>query len=224
MSGIAQIYDAILNPTKQEVAARFGALVTLLGSYRLADTDDEVGIEIYVGRDIEGRLVQMPVSYRSAEVDPGATLGTLEHSVLGTRWVSNALGDPVAVREFIRTIVQGDDGATYSDGSGPLMDIRGTGDPLAPEGEPGSVVADLTVGEVNLHEYTRQRALGTVVIGSHVRSFKLRLPNLLKTERAVARGFTTPRMHLTATSADERIGEQEFIVGELHWGDLVKEY
>ena len=224
MSGTAQIYDAVLHPTKEEFTARFGAVVTLLGSYRLVDPADEVGIEIHIGRDGEGRLVQMPTTYRAEELDPAATFCSVDHSVLGTRWVSNALGDPVAVAQIIRTIVQGDDGAAYSNDSGPIVDVLGTGDPKAPEGEPGSVVEDLEVGKVKLQEYTRQRAVGTVEIGDHVRSFELRLPNLLQTERTVARGFTTPRMHLTATPKDERLGTDDLIVAELYWGDLVKEF
>lgn len=224
MSGTAQIYDAVLHPTKEEFTARFGAVVTLLGSYRLVDPADEVGIEIHIGRDGEGRLVQMPTTYRAEELDPAATLCSVDHNILGTRWVSNALGDPVAVAQMIRTIVQGDDGAAYSNGSGPIVDVLGTGDPKAPEGKPGSVVKDLEVGEVKLQEYTRQRAVGTVEIGDHVRSFELRLPNLLRAERTIARGFTTPRMHLTATPKDERVGDEDLIVAELNWGDLVKEF
>lgn len=207
MSGTAHIYDADINPTKQEIAARYGAITSYDGSYRLVDFEgDQVGIEVYVGRDIEGRFSQMPVTYRSAEIDPLATLTTMEHSVLGQRYVSNALADPVAVREFIRTIITGDDGAAYSNGATPTLDVRGSGE------EP-----DVTVGEVKLTESTRQRAVGTVVIDGARRSFKLRMPNLLKPARINATGYTTTKLRLTGTTGNG----DEVITAEFAWLDQI---
>lgn len=207
MSGTAHIYDADINPTKQEIVARYGAITDYEGSYRLVDFDgDEVGIEVHVGRDVEGRLSQMPVTYRSGEIDPLATLTTMEHSVLGTRWVSNALGDPIAVREFIRTIVTGDDGAEYSNGDTPVLDVRGSGEDK-----------DVEVGEVKLTEFTRQRAVGTVVINGSRRSFKLRMSNLLSPARVNATGYTTPKLRLTGTTP----AGGEVIAAEFSWGDQV---
>ncbi len=42
---------------------------------------------------------------REAEV---SLIGTMEHSVLGTRWIYNACGDPVYAAELARTILTGD--------------------------------------------------------------------------------------------------------------------
>lgn len=207
MSGTAHIYDAEISPTKQEIVATYGALTSYEGSYRLVDFDgDEVGIEIHIGRDIEGRLSQMPVSYRSAEIEPLATLTTMEHSVLGKRWVSNAMADPVAVREFIRTIVSGDDGAAFSNGVTPALAVRGSGEDT-----------NAAVGEVKISEYTRQRALGTVMVDGNRRSFKLRMSNLLKPARVNATGYTTSKLRLTGTTADG----DEVISAELSWGDQI---
>lgn len=210
MSGIAEIFDAQLNPGKEEVARIYGGLNTLLGSYRLVDTvDGEVGIEVLIGRDIDNRLVQMPLSYRPAELAPEHTLTEIEHSVLGRRWVSNALGDPVAVREFIRTILTGDDGATYSNGTTPLVDIRGAGSYYSPEAR---------IGEVKLEEVTRQRAVGTVVINDLVRSFVLRLPGILGEKKSSGVDYDAARMHLRGTS--EEAPEKVLRVAELFWRDM----
>ncbi|HKM24427.1 MAG TPA: hypothetical protein VJY40_02155, partial [Corynebacterium sp.] len=122
MSGEALIYDAELDPTKEDIAARYAGIVTLLGSYRLVDPDGEVGIEVLIGSDLDGRGVQLPLTYRSSELDDSHTLIEVDHSVLGRRYVSNALGDPVAVTQIIRTILEGDDGATRSDGVPAALD------------------------------------------------------------------------------------------------------
>lgn len=209
MSGIAEIFDAELNPGKAEVARTHGGLETLLGSYRLVDTrEGEVGIEVLIGRDTEGRLVQLPLSYRSAEIDPAQTLTGLEHSVLGQRWVSNALGDPVAVREFIRTILSGDDGATYSNGDTPLIDIRGAG--ATGDGE-------VEVDEVALEQVTSQNVSGTLLLNGRIRAFTLRLPRLLGTGQAAGTDHTATRLHLHGSS--EAAPGQTLRVAELFWRD-----
>lgn len=185
MSGVARIYDAELSPSKEDIAARYAGIVTLLGSYRLVDPDDVVGIEVLVGSDIDGRTVQLPVTYRPSEVGPEHTLTEMDHSVLGRRWVSNALGDPVAVAQLIRTILEGDDGATRSDGVPAVLDLRGSGDREKVE-----------VGDVEFFEVTRQRSVGTVKLDGRVRSFQLRMPHLLRSEHTDGTGADTPRLHL----------------------------
>lgn len=207
MSGIAQIYDAELDPGKEHVAERFGGVITLLGSYRLVDPAGEVGIEVLVGRDSDGRIAQLPLSYRDSELDPQHTLTEMEHSVLGRRWVSNALGDPVAVEQLIRTILTGDDGAEFSDGTTPVLDILGSGDNT-----------DVTVSEVELTEVTRQRALGRVRIGDRVRAFKLLMQRVPGTMERINRGHNTTRLHLTGWRP-EHTGDRR-VLAELHWRDL----
>lgn len=68
-----------------------------LGSFRLDDPEGEVGVEffLYGGDDVSVLLV--PLTYRAAPL-AGADehlLGTMEHSVLGTRWVYDGAADPV---------------------------------------------------------------------------------------------------------------------------------
>lgn len=185
MSGEALIHDAELSPTKEDIAGRYAGIVTLFGSYRLVDPDDVVGIEVLVGSDLDGRTVQLPLTYRPEEIDPECTLTDMEHSVLGRRWVSNALGDPVAVAQFIRTILEGDDGATRSDGVPAALDIRGSGSE-----------DKVDVRDVELFEVTRQRAVGTVNIDGNVRSFQLILPHLLRRLNSTGVDANTARLHL----------------------------
>lgn len=202
MSGVAKIYDAELNPTKEDIAARFGGIVSLLGSFRLVDWDDEVGIEVLIGSDLDGRHVQLPLTYRPSEVDPEHTLTEMDHSVLGRRWVSNALGDPVAVAQFIRTILEGDDGATRSDGVPAVLDLRGSGEQ-----------EKVDVRDVEFYEVTRQRAVGTVTLDGRVRSFQLRIPHLLRRLDSGGTSADTARLHLIGWLP--ALPEKQRVVAEL---------
>ncbi len=185
MSGEAHIYDAELDPTKDDLAARYAGIVTLLGSYRLVDPEGEVGIEVLIGSDLDGRSVQLPLTYRSSELDPAHTLVELDHSVLGHRWVSNALGDPVAVTQMIRTILEGDDGATRSDGVPAALDIRGSGK-----------LENVEISDLTLTDVTRQRAVGNAKFDGHTRSFHLLIPRLLRRLNRTGVDADTARLHL----------------------------
>ncbi|AWB93930.1 CG0192-related protein [Aeromicrobium chenweiae] len=81
-----------------------------LGAYRFDDPDGEVGIETHlVCAGGEGPLLQVPLTYR-AEPLAGAEeflVGTLEHSMLGKRWVYDACGDPVYAAAIVETILTG---------------------------------------------------------------------------------------------------------------------
>lgn len=79
-----------------------------VASFRFDDPAGEVGIETMLltcGED--DALWQVPLTYRAAPLDGGGAhlLGTLEHSVLGTRYVYDALGDPVYL-EVLRTTIE----------------------------------------------------------------------------------------------------------------------
>lgn len=205
MSGTAIMYDTTVVPSKKEIAQAWTGYVDLQGSYRLVDTvDGEVGVEVLISKDREGRLLQIPFSYRSAEINPEQTLSTLEHGVLGKRWVTNALGDPVAVREFIRTILTGDDGAARSDGVKGYLDIKGSGD-----------VESVDLQDVKLTEVTRQRAIGSVTINGERKQFSLRLPQLLKNFRETAAGHTATTLRIVATHPEK--DDVELLVAEFNW-------
>ena len=205
MSGTAIMYDTTVVPSKHEIAQEWTDYVDIQGSYRLVDTvDGQVGVEVLISKDREGRLTQIPFSYRSEEIAPEHTLSTLEHGVLGKRWVTNALGDPVAVREFIRTILSGDDGANRDDGVAGFLDIRGTGN-----------LESVELKDVTLREVTRQRAVGEVTVNGERKQFVLRLPQLLKSFSKNAQGHTATTLRLGAPHPLNE--DKELLVAEFNW-------
>lgn len=118
---MAIIYDATLKPNKLELLAVWlpaqswfpagQAAIDLerLGAYRFEDPAGEVGIETHVLRT-GGDVVQVPLTYRPAPL-PGAEqwlAGTMQHSVLGERWVYDACADPVYAAALAAVILQGD--------------------------------------------------------------------------------------------------------------------
>lgn len=77
----------------------------MLGAYRFDDPAGEVGVEVFLVRR-GSRLLHVPLTYRGAPL-PGHEddlVGTLEHSVLGTRWVYDGTRDEVAVACFRRAL------------------------------------------------------------------------------------------------------------------------
>lgn len=69
------------------------APVALIGSFHLDDPDGEVGMQVYVV-EVAGTLMQVPLTFRDTPI-PGsdALMSTMEHSVLGTRYVYDGLAD-----------------------------------------------------------------------------------------------------------------------------------
>ncbi|WP_313021478.1 1,4-alpha-glucan branching protein GlgB [Mobilicoccus sp.] len=108
---MAKIYDAALFPTKLELLASWLPFqrwfrgthepqLRRLGGYRLDDPDGEVGVETLIVADDSGDrpvVYQVPVTYRAEPLVGAerALVGTMEHSVLGTRYVYDAPHDPV---------------------------------------------------------------------------------------------------------------------------------
>ena len=164
---MAIIHQATLVPSKADLVAAwlpgcpwFGRPATAVrpvAAYRFDDPAGEVGMESHL-LDVDGRLVHVPLTYRGAPL-PGAEehlVGTMEHSVLGTRWVYDAPADPVyrdeaarVVREAgteVRLLVETPDGPVERE---PTMRVRGSGGGPA-DGvpdvvrfpEPGPVPAD----------------------------------------------------------------------------------
>src|SRR6478736_4803883 len=117
---MALIHRATIRPTKAELLA--GWVPTqpwgepefeLVGAYRFDDPDGEVGIETHVLSSADGHLLQVPLTYRGAPLD-GADhflICTMEHSVLGQRWVYDATGDPVYAGVLASVLLAGVDQA-----------------------------------------------------------------------------------------------------------------
>ncbi|MDA2814850.1 1,4-alpha-glucan branching protein [Nocardiopsis sp. RSe5-2] len=113
---MAEIHRTSLHPTKLELLTGWlpsrpwyrgqGAPeLSKAGGFRLDDPEGEVGIEFMVVADASGpapTAYLVPLTYRGAPLDgaQNALLGTMEHGVLGTRWVYDALRDPVAVAQL----------------------------------------------------------------------------------------------------------------------------
>ncbi|GAA4257554.1 CG0192-related protein [Dactylosporangium darangshiense] len=112
-----------------------------VSAFRFDDPAGEVGVEtILVRAEPDGPVYQIPLTYRDTPL-PGAEawlLGTSEHSVLGTRWIYDAAGDPVYAAVLAAAILAGGTEAAeeISTDEGlvsrtPAMSVRGTGTPGA---------------------------------------------------------------------------------------------
>ncbi len=148
---MALLHKATLDPSKPELLAAYLLRVpdlsgpgqgelTSLGAYRFDDPAGDVGIETHLVAWESGPVIHVPLTYRAQPNEDGEAwlVGTLEHSVLGTRWVYNACGDPVYAKELVRTILTGgsqveqyietDEGRVYRD---PTATVVGSGDETA---------------------------------------------------------------------------------------------
>ncbi|QKS88991.1 CG0192-related protein [Curtobacterium flaccumfaciens] len=117
---MAVIEQATLRPSKAEALAAWlpdqawsgvvaGAPLQVVGQVRFDDPAGEVGIEVLLVRTDDGRVLQAPLTYRDAPL-PGADaflVTEMDHSVLGRRWVYDAVGDPVHADVLRRAIVTG---------------------------------------------------------------------------------------------------------------------
>lgn len=149
---MALIYQTTMSPTKLDLLAQWLPKQTWfrgnpdqlesLGSYRIDDPDGEVGLESILLTAGDATVYHVPLSYRSGPI-AGADaflLGTSDHGVLGTRWVSDAAGDPVYRAVLAATISQGGRQADelIEDAEGnrsprdSLVRVQGTGRPGKP--------------------------------------------------------------------------------------------
>ena len=83
--------------------------LTRLAAWRLGDPAGEVGIETFIVHDSGGAhpvTYQVPLTYRDAPVEglEHALVGTMEHGVLGRRWVYDGTHDPLYVRQLLALV------------------------------------------------------------------------------------------------------------------------
>jgi hypothetical protein len=117
---MALLHRADLTPSKLELLSGWaprqpwfegdkGAPLTSVASFRFDDPDGQVGVETLLVRAGDGPVMQIPLTYRNEELVGAGEyfLGTMEHSVLGTRWTYDGLGDPVYLGELKRVILTG---------------------------------------------------------------------------------------------------------------------
>lgn len=189
MARVALIHRATLRPTKIELLAEWlpgrswytpadGELVRVAG-YRFDDPADAVGIETVLVRAGDGPVHQVPLTYRDAPL-AGAEdwlIGTAEHSVLGTRWVYDGVGDPVYAAALTAAVLGGTGQAEeVVDVDGRLepraltMDIVGTAPAGADVPAVGEVVrvvpGDPTVIVTDTVELTLARVPGAGLTGA----------------------------------------------------------
>ncbi|GAA5051744.1 maltokinase N-terminal cap-like domain-containing protein [Streptomyces similanensis] len=118
---MAVIHRTTLKPTKLELLTDWlptrawyqgggeGAELAKAGGFRLDDPEGEVGIEFMVVEDSAGAhpvAYLVPLTYRAAPLDgaEAALIGTMEHGVLGRRWVYDGCQDPVLTAELAALI------------------------------------------------------------------------------------------------------------------------
>ncbi|GAB7044801.1 MULTISPECIES: CG0192-related protein [Catenuloplanes] len=115
---MAILHKARLVPTKLELLAAWlpgrswfagqpDAAVERVAAFRFDDPAGAVGVETMLVRHRE--VYHVPLTYRGAPL-AGADehlLGTMEHSVLGTRWIYDAAGDPVYATALAHAILTG---------------------------------------------------------------------------------------------------------------------
>ncbi|WP_076471060.1 CG0192-related protein [Micromonospora avicenniae] len=156
---MALLYRAEVRPTKLELLASWlpgqawfqgeaDATPERVAAYRFDDPAGQVGIETLLVRAGAGPIHQVPLTYRDAPLDgaQGWLVGTMEHSVLGRRWVYDACGDPVYGAALATAVLTGTGQAEeYFDVDGrrelraPSMAIAADGPRLAAVPPVGSI-------------------------------------------------------------------------------------
>ena len=115
---MAQIYNAELSPSKNQVLATVlgtdEADIEKLTSYRFDDPADQIGMEVHIVRTPDGSVLQVPLVYRPEpleDAEEDELITTMEHSVLGTRYVYLGMSDPVFAEALDMTISEERSGA-----------------------------------------------------------------------------------------------------------------
>lgn len=114
VSGTAHVHpEAILRPSKLELLAGWlpsqswfdadPASLERVAFFRFVDPDGEVGIDCMILAS-NGCYFHVPVTWRAEPLEDGDLIGTLEHSVLGTRYCYDGPSDHVYIRELARVI------------------------------------------------------------------------------------------------------------------------
>lgn len=152
-----------MSPTKLELLEAWlpsqpwfagdAAQLTRIGEYRLDDPEGEVGLNGILVTAGDDTVYHVPLTYRGAPLDESDEffVGTSEHGVLGTRWVTAAIGDPVYRAVLAQTIAQGASGAEefVTDESGAIT-RREIVVPISGSGEAGAQVPEMWAAEVSI--------------------------------------------------------------------------
>lgn len=119
---MATLHRATLTPGKLELVSAWlpsqpwaagidltAAPLEKITGYRFDDPAGEVGVEVLIVRTGD-RVFQVPMTYRGTALDGAGDhlIGTMDHSVLGPRFVYDGPFDPIFVGELGRTIAEAD--------------------------------------------------------------------------------------------------------------------
>jgi Maltokinase N-terminal cap domain len=193
---MAHLYRADLTPTKLELIAGWaprqpwfvgdaGAEFTNVSAYRFDDPEGEVGIESILIRAGVGPLLQVPLTYRDAPLAGAESwlIGTSQHSVLGKRWVYDAVGDPAYIAAAATAALTGGSQAEqWIETDGELI-FREPNAVVSGSGSSDAVtVAATDVGTVT----TGDEVGATVIEAGSVRLVVVRVP--VKGDRLLAPG------------------------------------
>lgn len=156
---MALLYDAVLRPSKTELISAWAPTqpwfagdanteVARVAAYRFDDPDGEVGIETLLVRAGIGPVLQVALTYRGAPLAGAEAwlIGTMSHSVLGERWIYDAVGDPVYLaaaaaaacsggRQAEQFLARGDDRVPV-DPTAEVVGSGSAGSPVPPVGSP----------------------------------------------------------------------------------------
>ena len=177
---MALIHQATITPTKLELVEQLLSTrgwapqgadeLTQVAAYRFDDPAGEVGVETLLVRRGDGPVLQVPLAYRGAPT-AGAEehlVGTMEHSVLGRRWVYDACGDPVWAQGLATTVLTGGrEAEEVVDEDGTLVPRRATAQ-VHGSGRPGTEVPVLSRPECRDGELTVVRAAGLELVLARV--------------------------------------------------------
>lgn len=142
MSGTAHVHpEATLTPGKMELLSAWlptqewfdadPAQLERVAAFRFVDAGGEVGLDCMIIGST-GAFFHVPVTWRDAPLAKGSLIGTLEHSVLGTRYCYDGPSDPVYITELARVIREADvDADVVAEGSDEAREhsiaVEGTG-------------------------------------------------------------------------------------------------
>ncbi|AZZ49841.1 hypothetical protein C5E02_11815 [Rathayibacter rathayi] len=114
---MALLHRATITPGKLEIVEAWAPTqpwcevggFSQLGAYRFDDPEGDVGVETLIVQAPGQPPLQVPLTYRGVPLPGGEEhlIATVEHTVLGRRWVYDGLGDPVAVAAFATAIRTG---------------------------------------------------------------------------------------------------------------------
>lgn len=167
---MALLHAAEIRPSKLELIRTWAPTqpwfvgdddLAVVGAYRFDDPDGEVGMETILVQAPTGPVLQIPLTYRGEQL-AGADewlITTMEHSVLGKRWVYDACGDPVYAAALAEAILGGGSQATIE------REVDGVREQIEPSAHVKGSGTTPDVGPVGLVD-VRDQGASTLVVTS----------------------------------------------------------